>query len=187
MNEFEELMSSIIDSKYNEVMARNSETGPFDKIKQFEGNAVGQIGEEFVKRAFVDSGIAIDNDANTIHDEYDVKIKNTKIEVKTARKGGNDTFQFNGINPIYNVKYIILIGISASKVYCKVLEKSWLHYEHHAQAYYFTIDGRDFKLVPMNPGNSVNYKLTLNVKYLDDISKFGPEILKIGVLANLDQ
>ena len=187
MNGFEELMSEIINNKYNEVMARNSETGPFDKIKQFEGNAVGQIGEEFVKRAFVESGIIIDNESNTIHDEYDVKIGGTKIEVKTARKGINDTFQFNGINPIYNVKYIILIGISASKIYCKVLEKAWLRYEHHQQSYYFNIDGRDFKLVPMNPGNAVNYKLTLNVKYLDDISKFNAEILKIAALANMNQ
>lgn len=187
MSGFEELMSEIIDNKYNEVMARNSETGPFDKIKQFEGNAVGQIGEEFVKRAFIESGITIDNESNTIHDEYDLKIRDTKIEVKTARKGSKDTFQFNGINPIYNVKYIVLIGISASKIYCKVLEKAWLRYEHHQQSYYFNIDGRDFKLVPMNPGNAVNYKLTLNVKYLDDISKFGAEILKIAVLANMNQ
>ena len=81
----------------------------------------------------------------------------------------------------------IFIGISASKIYCKVLEKAWLRYEHHQQSYYFNIDGRDFKLVPMNPGNAVNYKLTLNVKYLDDISKFNAEILKIAVLANMNQ
>lgn len=186
MNELEKLMSDIIEAKYNEIMARSNETGPFDKIKQFEGNAIGQIGEEFVKKAFVSSGVRIDNKNNTIHDEYDVKIEDTKIEVKTARKGSNNTFQFNGINPIYNVKYIILVGISASKIYYKVLEKSWLRYEHHEQAYFFKINGKDFKLVAMNPGNSVNYKLTLNVKYLNEITGFNKEIAKIAATANLN-
>lgn len=183
MTDVKEIMASIIDRKYNEVIAQNTETGPFDKIKHFEGNAVGQIGEEFVKTVFYECGININNRGNVIHDEFDILLNNTKIEIKTARKGKNDTFQFNGINPRYNADFIILIGISPNNIYSKVLDKSWCHYDHPTRSYYFTINGRDKKLVQMNPGNDVNYKLTMNVLSMDGADELVRQVLRIALLA----
>ena len=188
MNEFEQIMASIIERKYNEVISLNTEAGPFDKIKHFEGNAIGQIGEEFVKTVFSECGITINNRGNIVHDEFDILLNNTKIEVKTARKGRNSTFQFNGINPAYNADYIILIGISPNNVYCKVLDKAWCRYDHPTRSYYFSIDGKDKKLVSMNPGNAVNYKLTMKTENMDGIEELVRQVYRINLIAQgIDQ
>ncbi len=58
----------------------------FSKIRDFEANAIGQIGEEFLKSVLN----AIDGVINDgiIHDEYDIMTKSgVSFEVKTARKG----------------------------------------------------------------------------------------------------
>lgn len=64
---------------------------------------------------------SVKNDG-TIHDEYDIQMDNNiKLEVKTARKGNNDTFQFNGINPAYNYDYLICIGVCPNKILYRIL------------------------------------------------------------------
>ncbi|GAA8139530.1 hypothetical protein HpDR134_13060 [Helicobacter pylori] len=60
----------------------------FSKIRDFEANAIGQIGEEFLKSALN----AIDEVINDgiIHDEYDIMTKSgVSFEVKTAQKRQN--------------------------------------------------------------------------------------------------
>lgn len=111
-----------------------------------------------------------------VHDEYDLISNGKKIEIKTARKGlKNDSFQFNGINPIYNHDYIFLIGLATDKIYYKILDgKS--KYDHTQRKHYLTVNNKQKQLVAMNPGNSVNYKLTLRLKDLDDISGFVEEL-----------
>ncbi len=146
----------------------------------FEGNAIGQIGESFVKRVFHENNIPIkDENKEIIHDEYDIISNGKKIEIKTARKGmKNNTFQFNGINPIYNHNYIILIGLTTDKIYYKIISgKSY--YDHKKKSQYLDVNGKLKKLVAMNPGNSVNYKLTLNLRDLIEINYFVDELKQI--------
>lgn len=116
------MLKTLIDEKHAEL-ARFKERGIFEKINDFEANAIGQIGEKFVRAVFVDLGFKMQDFGEVIHNEFDICLNDgTKIEVKTARKGlKNDTFQFNGINPNYNCKFIICIGLSAKAAFFKII------------------------------------------------------------------
>lgn len=161
-----EILRKIIDDKYNELgKQKNDKNNIFWQIQEFEGNAVGQIGEKFVKNIFLSLGIPVDNVEETIHNEYDILSDSRKIEIKTARKGkNNDTFQFNGINPIYNYDYLIFIGILSNEVVHKILSKDSIQYVHNEKKHVVNLGNNNKKLVAMNPGSTENYKLTLNLK-----------------------
>lgn len=47
-----EILSQIIEEKYRQLQQVQTKEGIFAKINSFEGNAVGQIGEAFVKTIF---------------------------------------------------------------------------------------------------------------------------------------
>lgn len=174
------IMENIINEKYKELNSSSELNDRFVKIKSFEGNAIGQIGENFVKEVFHSYNLPIvDLGKDIVHDEYDLISNNKKIEIKTARKGiKNNTFQFNGINPIYNHDYIILIGLTTNHLYYKIINGHSI-YDHTTRKHYLTINNCRKQLVSMNPGNSVNYKLTLNLSELDDISEFVNELKNI--------
>lgn len=110
INEINTILKEIIGNKYNELNAYK-EQGIFDKINELEGNAIGQIGERFIKKIFTKLNIKMKDFGDVIHDEFDICLdddEETKIEIKTAIKGlKNNSLQFNGINPNYNCKYII--------------------------------------------------------------------------------
>ena len=57
------------------------------KINSFEGNAIGQIGEKFIKELCREFSIAFDDSKNeVIHDEYDIIINNKKIEFEIIKE-----------------------------------------------------------------------------------------------------
>lgn len=120
----ENILLNLIEQKYKEL-ENKQEKGKFEKILSFEGNAIGQIGENFVKEVFKSLNLTLDEESKkNIHDEFDILSKGKKIEIKTARKGlNNNTFQFNGINPKYNYDFIILLGITTQKAYYYVINK----------------------------------------------------------------
>ncbi|GAA9838635.1 hypothetical protein VN0558_12690 [Helicobacter pylori] len=105
--DLEQTFLKIIEKKHEELNLGQGYNAIFSKIRDFEANAIGQIGEEFLKSVLN----AIDGVINDgiIHDEYDIMTKSgVFFEVKTARKGRtNNTFQFNGINPRYNYDFLI--------------------------------------------------------------------------------
>lgn len=170
------LLEQVIENKYKELGLEKEDSGRFRKIKFFEGNAIGQIGENFVKQVFRKEKIPLDNTKSVVHDEYDILSKGRKIEIKTARKGAkNNSFQFNGINPQYNHDYIILVGITSDAVYYNIVsEKST--YDHRKRKHFLKVNDQLKQLVSMNPGNSVNYKLTLTISQLKPISSFVKEL-----------
>ncbi len=165
------IMEGIINKKYEELNNEQNSEDRFLKIKSFEGNAIGQIGETFVKKIFKEFEIPIrDIGKETIHDEYDIMSGDYKIEIKTARKGRkNNSFQFNGINPLYNHDYIILIGLTTSKIYYQIIDGK-IRYDHHARKSYVIVNNKEKQLVSMNPGNAVNYKVTLTINELKEIN-----------------
>ncbi|MCX2683528.1 restriction endonuclease [Campylobacter sp. MIT 21-1685] len=176
-----ELLLQIIEEKHKELQNFN-QSGIFDKIKDFEGNAIGQIGEKFVKEVFRNFKIPLDEiGKEIIHDEFDLLSLGKKIEIKTARKGlKNNTFQFNGINPKYNYDYIILIAISYDDVYYYIINKKFDYiYDHKLRKEFIKINDKPKQLVQMNPGNAVNLKLTLNLKELKNIENFVNELQNI--------
>lgn len=172
----DKLLMDIIESKYEELGLNQQQEGQFYKIKYFEGNAIGQIGEKFVKQLFTNNSLPLDDNREVVHDEYDCLSCGKKIEIKTARKGlKNNTFQFNGINPSYNHDYIILIGLTSNKAYYLILD-GHATYKHRERKYYLNVNGSLKQLVSMNPGNSVNYKLTLTLDQLKPISTLVSEL-----------
>lgn len=59
---FKELMQEIIDKKYKDLkLDQKNKNNIFWKIKEFEGNAIGQIGEEFIKKIFKKMNIKFDD------------------------------------------------------------------------------------------------------------------------------
>lgn len=171
------IMETIINEKFQELNSIDEQNDRFVKIKTFEGNAIGQIGENFVKKVFSAYNIPIqDLGRDVVHDEFDLISNNKKIEIKTARKGSkNNTFQFNGINPIYNHDYIFLIGLTTNHLYYKILNGQ-SRYDHTTRKHYLTVGDKERQLVSMNPGNSVNYKLTMPISELNDIDGFVNEL-----------
>jgi CRISPR/Cas system-associated exonuclease Cas4 (RecB family) len=173
------ILQSIIKKKYEELEKNKiNKNNLYWMIDFFEANAVGQIGETFIRNLIENLGYKIDNKENT-HDEYDVKIKDIKIEIKTARKGkNNNTFQFNGFNPKYNYSFIICIGIAPNAAYYKII-KSKIIYVHKDRRYKISLDGKTYKsLVAMNPQNQTNYKLTLTDKDLLPLDNLIEELRK---------
>ncbi|WP_338977178.1 MULTISPECIES: hypothetical protein [Fusobacterium] len=182
--DLEDIFKKIVEDKYYQLNLDKPNEDKFSKIKFFEANAVGAIGEEFIKTVMSRFG-SVKNDG-TIHDEYDIQMDNNiKLEVKTARKGNNDTFQFNGINPAYNYDYLICIGVCPNKILYRIFRKNNIQYIHNKDDRGYRMIQKNFnkeinkKLVSMNPGNQVNLKLTLNVNDMYDICYLDEEIKKI--------
>ena len=175
----EEKFTKIIERKHNELNLGRDYTEIFSKIRDFEGNAVGQIGEEYMKLIVAEVTEIVED--GVIHNEYDILTKSGKyIEIKTARKGrtGN-TFQFNGINPRYNYDYLVCLGICEDKLLYRLFLKSETQYIHKERNH-FIIQG-DYKrqLVQMNPDNHVNFKLTIKTDDLFDISNLVDELKEL--------
>lgn len=179
MEDINKILAEIIEEKFNELQ-QYKRAGIFEKIENFEGNAIGQIGEKFVKEIFKNCDIEMKNFGEIVHDEFDIcLIDDTKIEIKTARKGlKNSTFQFNGINPNYNAKYIVCIGLCIDKAYFKILSGDKI-YNHTTRKFYVKVGETHKQLVAMNPGNQANFKLTLNLKDLEPIENFAEKISEI--------
>ncbi|GAA9050749.1 hypothetical protein Taitung233_12230 [Helicobacter pylori] len=124
--------------------------------------------------------IGVINDG-IIHDEYDIMTKSgVSFEVKTARKGRtNNTFQFNGINPRYNYDFLICLGVCEDKLLYRIFKKDEINYIHKERKYFMKQNEFKKQLVPMNPDNQVNYKLTLNIKELKEITNLIKELERV--------
>lgn len=176
-----EILLEIIEEKHKELEVFKQE-GIFSKIKDFEGNAIGQIGEKFMKALFIALNLPLDSEnKDIIHDEFDLLSNGKKIEIKTARKGlKNNTFQFNGINPKYNYDYIILLGITYDDLYYYIIDKKQdYQYDHKSRKDFIKINDKYKQLVSMNPGNAVNLKLTLNLKELKNYQNLSDELMAL--------
>lgn len=183
INEINTILKEIIDNKYNELN-KYKEQGIFDKINELEGNAIGQIGKRFIKKIFTKLNIKMKDFGDVIHDESDIFLdddEETKIEIKTARKGlKNNSLQFNGINPNYNCKYIICLGLTANADYFKIISGNKI-YNHKERKFYLKVDNKEKQLVAMNPGNTANYKLTLQINNLEPIENIETQIKELFI------
>jgi len=183
--DLEKILEDIIKKKYEDLHPPDVGNKKFSKIKDFEANAIGQIGETFAKevlskfaQSIVEEGI--------IHTQYDIKAKNSQgtdilFEVKTARKGKkNNTFQFNGLNHYYSYDYLLCIGICEDNIKFRIFSKASIKY-HHTDRNYYIEEGSQFKkqLVKMNPNNTTNLKLTLKFEDLKDINDIESELTNI--------
>ena len=162
--------------KHEELNLGKDYVNKFSKIRDFEGNAIGQIGEEYLK--YIVAYLTDIIDDGIIHNEYDILTKSgIYFEVKTARKGRkNNTFQFNGINPNYNYNYLICFGICENKLLYRMFKKAEIQYQHKDRNHYITQGTYKRQLVQMNPNNLVNLKLTINLADLFEIENLIVEL-----------
>ena len=88
--------------------------------------------------------------------------------------------QFNGINPNYNCKYIICLGLTANAAYFKIVSGNKI-YNHKERKFYLKVDNKEKQLVAMNPGNTANYKLTLQINNLEPIENIETQIKELFI------
>lgn len=187
-------MQDIIKDKYNELKPDKKDDRIFSKIHSFEANAIGQIGENFIKKILTKNGITFKDNTKT-HNEYDINVISdwneqkkveVHVEIKTARLGVRDTFQFNGINPDYSYDILMLIGIDDDSIYFRYFKKEDIKFigfkkkvrgskVAKTKIYEIEVDkNKKIALVAMNPFGDVNYKLTLgkermfNIEYINN-------------------
>ncbi|MBQ9312513.1 MAG: hypothetical protein IJ213_05645 [Bacteroidales bacterium] len=175
------ILKEIIERKHEELGLGRDYNYIFSKIKDFEANAIGQIGEEYARqicRRIVDIE---QEDNENVHDEFDISTETgLKIEIKTARLGKTNTFQFNGIEPRRNYDYILCIGICLDRVVYRIFSHKDIKYVHEVRKYYVVQNGNFKKqLVKMNPDNLVSYKLTTSLKEMYEIEKLPQELKQI--------
>lgn len=176
-----DILISIIKRKHEELGLGKDYNHIFSKIKDFEANAIGQIGEEYARKICRHVTDIEQNNDDTVHNEFDISTKSgIKIEVKTARLGKKCTFQFNGIEPRRNYDYILCIGICLDKVVHRIFSHDNIKYNHPTRRYFITQKGGFKKqLVKMNPDNLVSYKLTTTPKQMFEIEELPLELSKI--------
>lgn len=175
------ILKEIIERKHKELGLGKDYNSIFSKIKDFEANAIGQIGEEYARKICRSITAIEQNIDDTVHNEFDISTKNgIEIEVKTARFGKRGTFQFGGIEPRRNYNYILCIGICLDKVVYRIFSHDSIIYNHLQKKYFIEQDdGLKKQLVQMNPGNLVNYKLTMSLKQMFNIENLPIELNKI--------
>ncbi|GAA6238869.1 MAG: hypothetical protein SPLM_09860 [Spiroplasma phoeniceum] len=177
--EIYELFKNLIYEKLKII--EKEKNGYFALAWGFEANAIGQVGETFIKNIFNNNGYNVD--LKSIHDEYDIMIDDKKIEIKTAKVGYNNAFQFNGINPKYNYDLIICIGIELNSIKYRLFKSEQIFYDHKKRSNLIKYSVKDKiiekKLTSMNPGNEVNKKLTLSTNHMyDDIENMFDKIIE---------
>lgn len=146
--DLEQTFLKIIEKKHKELNLGQDYNAIFSKIRDFEANAIGQIGEEFLKSVLN----AIDEVINDgiIHDEYDIMIK-------------------SGVS----------LGVREDQLLHRIFKKDEIHYIHKERKYFMKQNEFKKQLVPINPDNQVNYKLTLNIKELEEITNLIKELERV--------
>lgn len=187
------IMENIINQLYAELTSRLDNNVMFPDIDYFEANGIGKIGEKFFEEFLKSNNIQyVDN--TITHNQYDFLIKlekkDIKIEVKTARLGINNTFQFNSVNPNYSYDWVICIGISRNKLYFQYFSRTE---DIKQDGYKLSRDGttllpkyflsvkipdntnsqpiKIIKLVGMTTKSTDSYKITLRLPWMFSITK----------------
>ncbi|WP_425152786.1 hypothetical protein [Candidatus Palauibacter sp.] len=106
----------------------------------------GAIGEEFIRRYLAAAEIEAGNGGRV--SRTDLRVGETKFEVKTASLGANGTFQFNHVRMDRDYDYLLCLGICPDRVVFNMWRKG------------VVAENRAGRLVRMAEGQAVTYKLT---------------------------
>ncbi|GAA7842938.1 hypothetical protein HpCOL22_01420 [Helicobacter pylori] len=74
---------------------------------------------------------------------------------------------------------MICLGVCEDQLLYRVFKKDEIHYIHKERKYFMKQNEFKKQLVPMNPDNQVNYKLTLNIKELKEITNLIKELERV--------
>lgn len=103
-------------------------------------------------------GLSVSSEGNRLGD-YDIMIKQKKIEVKMATEGTAGLFQFNHIRLDYDYKFIICLGVSPNELLFGLWSKADL------------ATGGAGRLLAMGRSQNSSFKLTKRKDQLDSIVK----------------
>ncbi|GAA9197632.1 hypothetical protein BTM361_14350 [Helicobacter pylori] len=74
---------------------------------------------------------------------------------------------------------MICLGVCEDKLLYRIFKKDEINCIHKERKYFMKQNEFKKQLVPMNPDNQVNYKLTLNIKELKEITSLIKELERV--------
>ena len=119
------LLKNIIDNEYKYQEENNIwNDSIFSKINLLKNDHSGKIGERFINNICLENGIICEykENINSQNDgTYDLKIKNKRIEIKTARFGNTKTFQHENLHN-GRCDYYLFMDIKPNNFYITILQ-----------------------------------------------------------------
>jgi hypothetical protein len=88
------------------------------KIQNFSIDAKGSFGQQFLVNGFKKNGFRSNND-NDKNKDWDIKLENYRVEVKTATLDVNEKFQHEGVHKTDNYDLLIFLDIAPNKIFVK--------------------------------------------------------------------
>lgn len=128
----------------------------------------GSIGEEFVRRYLIGSGVDVGNGNRT--SETDMRIEGRPFEIKTASLGANGTFQFNHVRLDRQYDFLLCFGICPQTLVFNAWRKGEV------------AEGVAGRLVRMAEGQAVTYKITKKLSAMRPIDHL-PDFVRTHVKA----
>ncbi|MDE0522842.1 MAG: hypothetical protein F4Z95_08760 [Gammaproteobacteria bacterium] len=143
------MMVAIIDEHAPTDIWRGS---PLIAYRMLGNTNRGEIGEAFVRRYLRAHDIDAGNGGRT--SPTDLRVGETRFEVKTASLGANGTFQFNHVRLDRDYAFLLCLGICPDRILFGVWSKSAVAVNKAG------------KLVRMAEGQAVTFKLTKRAEHL---------------------
>lgn len=116
-------------------------------IKILDNSCKGDLAEEFVMKYCKALGFKVEFGVSRLGD-YDLKIEESKFEVKMATEDQTGNFQFNHIRYDYKYHYLICVGITPDSILFIIYTKADI------------ATGKAGSLVSMGRGQNSSFKLT---------------------------
>lgn len=117
-------ISTLFDEVYDEVLStlkkipKFKETDLYYKVQKLSIDAKGSFGQKFLINGFKKNGFKAINDKDKNKD-WDIKLENYRVEVKTATLDVNNKFQHEGIHKTSNYDLLIFLDIAPNNIYVK--------------------------------------------------------------------
>lgn len=155
MSAAEDHLAQLI-AKYHAAKNTRWDRGKFVAIKSLSTTEKGNIAEDFAVWLAQHHGHQAKRHQSR-RGEWDIKIADKTLEVKTATQDINGNFQFNGIR--YDTKYdlLLVVGVLPDSVLFNIYPRK---------------DLMDMPLVNMAKGTNATYKLTRQPSQLRPLSEF---------------
>ena len=157
-----ELLRTIIQQHAPEDIWQDS---PLIGYRMLGNTNRGEIGEEFIRRYLGQNHIDVGNGGRT--SKTDLRIGQSRFEVKTASLGANETFQFNHVRLDRMYDYLLCLGICPKCVVFNMWRKGAV------------AENRAGTLVRMAEGQAVTYKLTKKLTDMEGIDNLPLRIRRI--------
>lgn len=96
---------------------------PFKNLLYLTSDYRGWVGEKAISSAFHEVSCNIEEDITNVNsgDKYDMKVNNCIIEIKTAYRDSNNSWQHENIYKYANVDYVIFVDFDYQNIIISVI------------------------------------------------------------------